>query len=222
MTQTHVRNDAQLKQAIVDELEWTPEVDAAHVGVAVTDGAVTLSGEVATYPEKNHAEQAAKRVRGVRAVADEITVRSTWAVANDTDIAREAGEALDRAVDVPPGAVTASVHNHQITLTGTVTWQFQRRAAARAVKYLRGVTAVHDQVELRPSSVEKDIKRSISSALVRNAQIDSNHIEVTTGDDGVIILEGSVQSNAESRQAEDAAWAAPGVSSVENLIRVES
>jgi hypothetical protein len=95
-------------------------VDAAHIGVAVTDCAVTLSGEVTSYPERYHAEQAAKRVRGVTAVAEEIAVRSTWVTLNDTDtdIAREAGEALDRSVDVPPGAVTASVHDHRITLPG--------------------------------------------------------------------------------------------------------
>lgn len=145
---------------------------------------MTLSGEVATYPERYLAEQAAKRVRGVTAVAEEITVRSTWAAVNDTDIARETGEALDRAVDVPPGAVTASVHDHEITLSGTVTWEFQRRAAARAVKYLKGVTAVHNHVTLRPAAAAKGIKRSINSALVRNAQLDSNHIEVTTGPTG--------------------------------------
>lgn len=222
MTQTRAMTDAALQQAIVDELYWTPEVDAAHIGVSVTDGAVTLSGEVTSYPERYHAEQAAKRVRGVRAVAEEIAVRSTWVTLNDTDIAREAGEALDRSVDVPVGTVTASVHDHRITLTGTVTWQFQRRAAERAVKYLRGVTAVHNGILIRPASAASDIRKSIRSAFVRSAQIDSGHVDVTVGADGGIILTGTVRSDAERRQAEHSAWAAPGVSSVENQIRVES
>ncbi|OJY53980.1 BON domain-containing protein [Pseudonocardia sp. 73-21] len=222
MTQMHTTTDAELQQAIIDELYWTPEVDAAHIGVAVTDGAVTLSGEVTSYPERYHAEQAVKRVRGVRAVAEEIAVRSTWVTLNDTDIAREAGETLGRAVDVPNGAVTASVHDRRITLTGTVTWQFQRRAAEQAVKYLRGVTAVHNGIMIRPAAAVTDIRRSIRSAFVRSAQIDSSHVDVAVGADGVITLTGRVRSHAERRQAEQSAWAAPGVSSVENLIRVEN
>ena len=131
MTKTLHRSDADLKAAVVDELSWTPSVDNTHVGVAVTDGAVTLSGEVASYPEKLLACQAAQRVHGVTAIAQEITVRSARGPANDTDLAREAGEALDRAVDVPE-SVKVAVHGNVVTLSGVVSWQYQREAADRS------------------------------------------------------------------------------------------
>ena len=129
MTQTLHKSDVELKSDVVDELEWTPNVDAAHIRVAANDGVITLSGEVGTYPEKRAAEQAALRVRGVTAVADEITVRNTWTELADTDIAREVGEALTRSVAVPADAVKAVVHNHVVTLSGMVTWNFQREVA---------------------------------------------------------------------------------------------
>jgi osmotically-inducible protein OsmY len=139
MTRAQRRPDAELKAAVVDELQWTPGVDSTYIGVSVTDGAVTLSGEVESYPEKSLAEKAVQRVRGVTAIAEEITVRDTWGAA-DTDIAREAGEALQRSVDVPD-TVRATVHGRVVTLSGVVEWQYQRAAAARAVRHLKGNAA---------------------------------------------------------------------------------
>jgi osmotically-inducible protein OsmY len=222
MTQTRHRTDHELRTAVVEELDWTPSIDATRIGVAVNDGAVTLSGEVDSYPEKRLAEKAAFRVRGVSAVAEEIMVRSLLGGMNDTDIAREAGEALERAVDVPREVVKASVHDHIITLSGAVPWQFQRYAATRAVRYLRGVDAVRNQITIDPEHAASDIKKSINSALVRNAQLDSNTITVTISDDGAVTLTGTVQSAAERRQAEHTAWSAPGVSSVTNSLIVRS
>ncbi|MFC4950729.1 BON domain-containing protein [Pseudonocardia sp. GCM10023141] len=222
MTQTHHKTDAELKSAVVDELEWVPDVDATRIGVSVNDGAVTLAGEVSSYPEKRNAERAALRVQGVTAVADEITVHSAWSAVTDTDVAREAGEALDRSVEVPPGAVQAVVRAGTVTLSGTVTWRFQRVAAERAVRGLRGVLAVHNDIALAERPVATDIKKAINSALVRNAQIDSNHVDVTILPSGVVTLRGTVQSAAERRQAEHAAWAGAGVTTVQNLLRIES
>jgi osmotically-inducible protein OsmY len=221
MTQTMHRTDAQLKSAVDDELEWTPNVTATHVGVGVNHGAVTLSGEVASYPERHDAVKAAQRVRGVTAVADEMTVQTVWANTNDTDISREAGEALDRAVDVPDGSVKAEVTGHVVSLTGQVHWQYQREAAHRAVRYLRGVTDVHNLVTVKPSVSAAGIKSSIDAALLRNALLETKGTKVTATTGGEVTLEGNVHSWTERTQAEHLAWSAPGVTSVTNHIHIE-
>lgn len=208
MTQTLSMSDSDLKIAIVDELGWTPSVNSTHIGVAVDSGAVTLSGEVSSYPEKLLAAAAVQRVHGVTAVAQEITVRTSWSV-NDSDVAREAGEALERAVDVPD-AVTALVHDRVITLAGTVNWNYQRIAAERAVRHAKGVTGVVNRIMIRPVAVASGVKAAITSALVRNARLESKHITVTT-DGGVVTLDGSVRSWSERHDATQACWAAPGV-----------
>jgi osmotically-inducible protein OsmY len=218
MTLTQPQTDNQLKTAIVDELAWTASVDADRIGVAIIDGAVTLSGEVDSYPEHQAALHAAMRVRGVTAVADEMLVRHTSEMPDDTDIAREAETVLDhRTVNVPRGSVQASVHDHVITLSGTVHWQYQREAAQQAVAALPGVTGVHNMITIEPT-VEvsaSDAKVRITAALVRNAQLDARriHIDVTAGK---IRLTGSVSSLAERQQAEQAAWFTPGVTHVAN------
>ncbi len=147
---THVGHttDHELKTAILDELASTPSVDADAIRVSLRSGAVTLSGQVATFPEKHEAVRAALRVRGVTAVADEITVRNGWAARNDTDIAIKATEALDRMVSVPAGSVQATVHDHVVRLSGTVDWDYQRDAAHRAMAALRGVSAVVTTITL--------------------------------------------------------------------------
>ena len=221
MTQTQQKTDSALKVAIISELAWTAGVDSAHVGVAVTDGAVTLSGEVESYPEKRRAEKAVARVRGVTAIAEEITVHSRHTV-NDTDIAREAADALDRAVDVPAGSVTASVHNHAITLSGQVPWNYQREAAGNAVHYLRGVTNLHNTVGIRPEVSATDIKTSINAALVRTARAEAQDTVVTADTAGTVTLAGTVHSMTERRAAEYAAWSAPGVADVVNHLRVQN
>jgi osmotically-inducible protein OsmY len=222
MTQTPHWNDTELKNAVDDELIWTTGVDNAHIGVAVMDGGVTLSGEVDSYPEKLRAEHAALSVRGVSAVAQEITVRNLWMQMNDTDIAREAREALERAVDVPSGMVNATVHDHIITLTGQVPWQFQRVAAGRAVHYLRGVRDVANAVSIRPTVSTSDIKSAISAALVRTARRDGKATTVTADDAGTVTLTGVVHSASERREAERTAWCAPGVANVDNHLRIEN
>jgi osmotically-inducible protein OsmY len=218
MTQTLHRTDAELKDAVADELGWTPSVNSDHIGVAVDNGAVTLSGEVNTYPERLQAEKAVLRVRGVTAVAEEITVRNTWGAANDADVAREASQALERAVNVPD-SVKAVVHDHFITLSGPVTWHYQREAAERAVRYLRGVSGVHNALTIKPTVSAAGLKAAIGAALVRNAQLEGKHINVTA-DAGVVTLEGTVHSWSEQRQATNAAWSAPGVTSVMNHLRI--
>jgi len=208
MTQTR-KSDADLKTAVVAELGWTPSVDSTHVGVAVNDGAVTLSGEVGSYPEKLLAATAAQRVRGVTAIAQEITVRTTWGRANDTDIAREAGEALERAIDVPD-SVKATVNGTVVTLSGAVDWRYQRGAAERAVRYPKGVTDVTNLVTIRAAAMAAGVEAAITGALVRSARTETKHIRVTVGPDGLATIAGAVRSWAERREAEHACWAAPG------------
>jgi len=221
MTTTLNRTDDQLKTAIDDELGWTPNVTATHVGVGVNHGAVTLSGEVASYPERHLAVRAAQRVRGVTAVADEMTVQTVWANTNDTDISREAGESLDRAIDVPAGSIKAEVTDHVITLRGQVGWNYEREAAHRAVRYLRGVTDVHNLVTVKPRVSAVGVKSSIDAALLRNALLEAKGTKVTADASGEVTLEGNVHSWTERTQAESLAWSAPGVTGVVNHLHIE-
>jgi osmotically-inducible protein OsmY len=213
--------DTALKTAVTEELAWTPGVNSTTIGVAVNGGAVTLSGEVDSYPEKRLAEHAAFRVRGVTAVAEEVTVRDGGQGVNDTDIAREAGQALDRSVSIPAGMVSAAVHDHAITLSGQVGWHYQREAAEHAVRHLKGVVAVNNTVTIRPTASTVDIKAAITSALVRTARSDGSNTTVTSTADGTVTLDGTVHSWSERRDAEHAAWSAPGVTDVTNRLRIQ-
>jgi osmotically-inducible protein OsmY len=216
-----VISDRELKRAVVEELEWTPSVDSTHIGVTVTGGAVTLFGEVDSYPEKRMAEKAAERVRGVSAIAEDITVRTTGSAVNDTDIARDTGEALRRSVDVPD-SVQVSVRDGVLTLSGMVTWQFERAAAGRAVRYAEGVTVIDNEIALRAGAAAEDLSSAIGAALLRNAELEAVSITVATADDGEATLTGAVASWSQRRQAEHVAWSAPGVTRITNLLTVLS
>ncbi len=221
MTQVLKRSDHQLKSAIADELCWAPRVKADQIGVAVTDGAVTLSGQVYTYPEKQAAVRAARRVRGTTAVADEIVVQHEFGEMQDADIARAAGLAFDRTVVVPAGSVTATVHDQVITLAGTVDWQYQREEAQRAVASLPGVRGLHNTIAVAPEAVisPAEAKTEIMAALRRNAQVDADRIEVAVTGSQVTLL-GALSSWAECHQAEYTAWCASGVTHVDNRLSI--
>ena len=221
MSQTLHPTAHQLKTQIVDELTWTPDVTADHIGVAVTDGAVTLSGEVSSYREKTAAVRATLRLRGVNAVADEIVVQNAYGVRPDVDLARDTSSALTHS----PGAqdVKAEVVHHWVTLTGETAWHFQRQAAVRAVEAVPGVSGVSNLVTITPGqafSAEQAGAR-ITAALQRNATVDAEHVKVST-DGSTIELTGHVSSWAEHRQAGYAAYSTPGVTHVRNLLRVTS
>ncbi len=219
MTQTEHRTDAELKSAVTDELQWLPSVDSAHIGVSVDGGAVTLTGTVSTYPEVLLAGKAALSVRGVTAIAQELTVRGPFAESTDSDIARDASEAVQRAVNVP-STVRVSVTDHTITLSGEVTWQYEREAACRAVNYIPGVRRVENAMTIRPGVLAVGIQADIVAALVRNAQLDGEHITVATDTRGVITLSGSVGSLAERHRSEQVCWSAPGVTEVANNLSI--
>lgn len=222
MTTPAPPTEAQLRATVLAELEWVQGLNSAHLGVAVNAGAVTLSGEVESYPEKRLAEKAVLRVRGVSAVADEITVRSKYGPVNDTDIAREAGEALERAVDVPADSIKVVVHDHVVHLTGDVRWEFEREAAGRAVRYLKGVTGVYSTITLIPTVSTAGIKNAIGAALARTAVNEGKHITVTNDHSGAVTLEGTVHSWSERQQAQRVAWSAPGVTDVHNRLLIQN
>jgi osmotically-inducible protein OsmY len=209
--------DLRIRDAVMRQLDWDPEVDASAIGVAARDSVITLSGYVPDYPGKLAAERAAKRVRGVRGVANDIEVRRTFE-RNDSDIARDATRALELRTTVPP-AVQLVVHNGRITLTGKVSWLFQRTAAEHAVRHVRGVLSVVNQIEISPSNVERDVRHRIVEALHRNADIDARHVVVTV-DGNVARLTGRVGSWLQRESAERAAGSAPGITRVDDQIVV--
>ena len=219
MTHTLNRHDEAIKTAVAAELRWTPDINDTRIGVAVDNGAVTLSGEVDSYPQLLLATKAAQRVHGVTALAQDLTVHSMWSSANDTDIAREAGEAIARSVDVPD-QVTVNVSNHFITLSGTVTWQHEREGAERSVRYLKGVKGVINDIAIKPTVATDDVKKSIKAALIRTAVEEGKHISVTADHAGVVTLQGKVGSFAERRQAQHIVWSAPGVTGLNDHLLV--
>jgi osmotically-inducible protein OsmY len=213
-------SDARLKREVERELEWDPEVDATHIAVIVENGAVTLTGYVPKYPEKVAAVRAAERVFGVRAVADEIQVRLAEAdVQDDPAIAAAIMHAFEWNTRVPP-TVKAEVRDGIVTLRGEVEWEYQRNAAERAVRYVKGVKGISNLIVVKSTAKKaSDIAQRIAHAIERSAELDARSISVTT-EDGIVRLRGTVHSFHEKRLAEKAAAAAPGISKVENEIEV--
>lgn len=212
-TDTDIQND------VLDEFVWDPEVEAAEVGVEVDDGVVTLTGTVDSYAVKLAAERAAQRVEGVRAVANELSVRGPL-THNDTDIAQDVADALERNVIVPADQVEVTVQNGKVTLRGEVSWAYQRAEAANSVRYLRGVRDVSNLIQLKPPKASAaDVKIGIEQALRRAAELDADHIRVRT-EDGHVTLSGTVRSLAEKQEAAFGAWRAKGVTHVTNNIEI--
>lgn len=224
MTITQDGPDHRLKASIEEELAWTPAINAAHIGVAVDGGAVALSGDVASYPEKEAAVRATLRTRGVLAIADEISVHTRWAAGarDDIDIAREAVATLNCSVVIPTGNVQATVHDGEVTLTGEVERQSQREATEHAVAVLPGVVLVHNEVSLTPAVPmvpTPEARQEIAAALTRNALLNAERVHIEVAGTAVT-LTGTVSSWAQRRQADQAAWSAPGVTAVDNLLDV--
>ncbi|MGA7206222.1 MAG: BON domain-containing protein [Specibacter sp.] len=216
---TDTLSDRHIQMAVESELRWTPDVEAPHIGVSVDNHAVTLTGTVGSFPERMAARRAALRVKGVSAVADDLTVHYAGAPLTDTDIAESVGLLLDASAVIPQGAVQASVRDHLVTLTGSVPWNYQRTEAARAVGGVKGVTHVENHITLsQPSAVVLSSK--IKDALARNAALEAQQINVDVKGD-VVTLSGHLSSWSEKKQAGLTAWAAPGVGFVHNNIDVD-
>jgi osmotically-inducible protein OsmY len=213
-------NDNILRQNIIDELEFEPSIDAADIGVAVDNGVVTLSGHVSTFAQKAAAENAALSVRGVKGIAQDIEVRPFGAnVTADDEIAKRALRTISWNTVVPDGAVQVKVQNGWITLTGKVEWQYQKAAAAAAIRYMAGVLGVYNNIEVKPHASVSDVKKRIEDALKRNAEVEAKGITVNVSN-GKVTLDGKVNTWAERSATVRAAWAAPGVHMVEDRIMI--
>lgn len=210
-------SDKDLRQNIIDQLEFEPGVDAAHIGIAVERGIVTLTGHVTTYGQKILVEKAVQHIKGVHGIAEEIEVRPFGDPLNsDENIAKRALNIINWNTFVPNDAVQVKVQKGWVTLTGKLEWQFQRTEAEDAVRRLAGVIGVTNSIELTPQVSVTDVKKRIEDALKRAAAVEAAAIHVNVLDSGKIKLEGKVHNWAERNAAERAAWSAPGVRAVED------
>ena len=211
--------DIRLRDAVMRQLDWDPEVDASAVGVAAKNGAVTLTGFIDTYYGKLAAERAAKRVHGVRAVANDIEVRLRLD-RTDADIAQDATRALELGSMIPEG-VQAVVHGGHLTLTGNVAWLYQKESADTAVRHSRGVRRVLNHINVAPKAVVRDVRHRIVKALHQNADVDARHITVAVAGT-TATLTGTAATWLQRDAAERAAANAPGIGQVDNRIMVQS
>ena len=213
-------HDSQLQQSVLAEFNWEPSVTAGHIGVTASAGVVTLSGHVDNYAKKSAAEAAARRVKGVKAVAEEIEVRLPFDTKrSDEEIAAAAIERLSWNVSVPKDSVQVKVENGWVTLTGQVDWWFQMEAAEHDIRPLHGVVGVSNQATIKPRVNTANLSDDITHALHRSWFFDPEEVHVrATG--GKVVLSGTVHSIHERQVAAQTAWAAPGATIVENDIAV--
>jgi osmotically-inducible protein OsmY len=217
-----MRSNMELQRDVGVELKWDPKLRDEEIAVVAKDGVVTLGGTVDSFAAKYAAVRAAERVAGVTAVADDIEVKLAGVnQKSDTELAHQVTNALKWNVLVPELKVKARVDNGWVTLDGEVEWDFQRKAAFRAVRDLVGVRGVANLVTIKQSASPFDVSTRIKDALRRQAELDASHIEVEAHE-GTVTLRGKVHSWTERRQAEAAAWGAPGVSRVEDRLLVET
>lgn len=210
----------ELQEMVLNALEWEPGVDAAQIGVTVRNGVVTLTGNVTTLRQKWNAERATRHVHGVVALANDIEVMPDQTTTrSDSAIAEAVANALAWNAAVPANAVQATLRHGWVTLNGTVDWQYQREAAEHAVEHLYGVKGVANSILVKPQLSETDVKEKIESAFKRSAEIDAANVEVESHG-GTVILRGKVRSLSERSEAERAAWAAPGVTKVDDRLVV--
>ena len=213
-------HDSQLKQSVLDELKWEPSIDAAHIGVTAREGVVTLMGHVDSYFQKSAAEKAAGRVKGVKAVAEEIEVKLPFSIKrSDEDIAAAAISRLSWDVSVPKDAIKVKVEKGWVTLTGQVDWHYQKQAAELDLRALHGVTGVSNNATIKTRVNTENLSDAIGSALNRSWFYDSDNVSVSA-DGGKVRLTGTVATWYDREVAESTAWAAPGATAVVNNITV--
>jgi len=215
------KSDTELKTDVLAELKYEPSVTVSDIGVLVKEGVVTLNGYATSYGEKWDAVRAAKRVAGVNAIADDIEVKLPDSLRRtDGDIAAAAANLIKWCTTIPTGTTQVQVHEGLVTLEGEVAWWNQKNAAENVVRYLAGVKGVTNLITIKPRLEPLAVETAIKSAFERNAQLDAKKIHAETSGSEVI-LRGKVRSHAEREEAERAAWAAAGVSSVDNQLTVE-
>lgn len=215
-----MREDLELQKMVIDELEFEPSVKAAHIGVSVRDGVVTLSGHVESYAEKFAAERAARRIKGVKAIAQELEVQLPFEHKTaDDEIAARAVHLLDWDVAIPRGRISVKVEHGIVTLNGAVDWAYQRAEAEYDVRKLTGVKGVINDIMIVPRADIEDVRAKIRAALERNAELEANNITVSVAD-GKVTLGGKVKAWTEREAAERAAWSVPGVRQIEDHIEL--
>ncbi len=215
-----MKTDEMIQKDVMEELRWDPILNACQIGVGVSDGVVTLSGEVNTYQQKIATEQAAKRVEGVKAVAQEVIVVPLFgSQPSDVQIAHAIVSSFEWHTEIPNKKLEVKVQKGWVTLEGEVNWNYQRQAAERTVNSIGGVKGVTNLIRIKPIVEAQDIKKKIESAFKRSAVVEAQQIKVETNGNNVI-LGGKVHSWFERRAAETAAWSAPGVVSVTDNIVV--
>jgi osmotically-inducible protein OsmY len=220
-TTTDVRSDAQIQADVLEELKWEPRLQPNETGVIVKDGVVTLTGTMTSYTAKYAAEEAAHRVRGVKAVANEIEVKLfPGTERSDADIAEAVVRAVERDALIPIEKLDVTVSDGWVTLRGNVEWHYQREDAYEVVRRIAGVKGVRNLIVVKPKVSRTDLKKNIEDALIRTAQVDAKNITVEVQGTKVI-LKGTVRSWAEKQEAERQAWAAPGVTEVDNQITIK-
>jgi osmotically-inducible protein OsmY len=211
-----MKTDSEIRDDVIDELRWDPQItNPDAIGVAVADGAVTLTGDISTYAEKLAAARAAERVYGVKAVANELQVKLPGAPRDDSDIARAIAHVLEWNVQVPEGRVHARVQNGWVTLDGEVDYDYQRREVERMVRQVRGVIGVTDAITVKPPVSPEKVQQVIEDAFRREAEVDARHVQVEVSDH-TARLYGHVHSVHEASAARAAASSAPGVATVES------
>lgn len=215
-----MKTDSQLQQDVMAELQWEPRVDHANIGVAAKDGVITLSGFVANYASKLAAEKAARRVKGVRGLAEEIDVRfPSDAKTADPEIAARIADMFDWSVSIPKNKIEIKVEDGWVMLTGAVNYHYNREAARDLASRISGVKGVTNLIEVKRAPSPFDVRQQIMDALKRSADLDASTITVSAEGD-TVKLSGKVHSGYERRIAERAAWAAPGVNRIVDNIMV--
>jgi osmotically-inducible protein OsmY len=217
-----MRLDSDIKRDLEDELRWDPDIDSTDIGVAVHNGVVTLAGFVRSYAQKTEAERDAKRVAGVMGVANDIEVRLPVIDQRpDPEIVRDAANALKAELPFSSENIKVVAKEGWLTLDGAVEWNYARERAESAVKRVRGVKGVTNAIQVKPKVAPYEVRRKIEDALRRSAELDASRITVEANGSEVV-LRGTVKSWAERQEAERAAWAAPGVTRVDNRITISA
>jgi osmotically-inducible protein OsmY len=217
-----MKTDPEIQKDVMEELRWEPILNASEIGVAVKNGIVTLSGTVDTYGKKIAAEEAAKSVLGVKAVAEEIEVKiGSFAKKNDVEIAEAVLRSLKWHTSIPEDKIKVKVENGWVTLEGEVDWEYQKNAAKNTTENLLGVKGISNLITVKPSVTAKDVKDKISAAFHRSATLDSEKISIEIRGNKAV-LSGTVRSWAEKEDAANAAWNAQGITSVENKLVIDT